>query len=259
VKLYHRFDGPSDAPVLVLSSSLGTTLELWDVNVGALAERFRVLRYDHRGHGRSPLQRGSYTVDELASDVLELLDEHDLERVAFCGLSLGGAVGLWLGAFAAERIDRLVIACSSAQFGPPENWLERAGTVRSDGVSAISDSVIRRWFTADLARREPDLVHRFRGMLEATPSEGYAGYCEAIAAWDFRRNLGEVRVPTLVIAGSDDPSTPPEHGRLIAEGVPDARLEIVEDAAHLVNVAQPAEFSRLVLHHLGAEPEGAAA
>ena len=255
MRVNHRFDGPSDAPVLVLSSSLGTTLELWDANVDALGERFRVLRYDHRGHGGSPLQKGHYTVDVLAADVLELLDEHGLERVAFCGLSLGGAVGLWLGAFASERIDRLVVACSSAQFGPPEGWLERAAIVRSEGVPAISDTVVGRWFTPDFARREPDVVDRFRGMLEQTPPEGYAGYCDAIAAWDFRKNLGEVSVPTLVISASEDPSTPVEHGRLIAEHVPGAEFAVVDDAAHLVNVAKPEEFARLVLRkrHLGVE------
>jgi 3-oxoadipate enol-lactonase len=239
--------------VLVLSSSLGTTLELWDVNVGTLGERFRLLRYDHRGHGGSPLQKGPYTVDMLAGDVLELLDEHGFERVSFCGLSLGGAVGLWLGAFASERIDRLVVACSSARFGPPQGWLERAVTVRSEGVSAISETGIGRWFTTDFARREPDLVDHYRKMLEATPPEGYAGCCEAIAAWDFRKNLVQVRVPTLVISASDDPSTPVEHGRLIAESVPGAELALVDDAAHLANVAQPAEFARLVLRHLGVE------
>jgi 3-oxoadipate enol-lactonase len=253
VRLHHRFDGPPDAPVLVLSSSLGTTLELWDVNVGALADRFRLLRYDHRGHGASPLQEGPYTVAVLAGDVLELLDEHGLERVSFCGLSLGGAVGLWLGAFGAERIDRLVVACSSARFGPPEGWLERAVTVRSEGVSPIAETVVGRWFTKDFARREPDLVDHYRRMLEATPPEGYADCCEAIAAWDFRKSLGEVRVPSLVISASDDPSTPVEHGRLIAESVPGAELAIVDGAAHLANVAQPAEFARLVLRHLGME------
>ena len=251
MRLHHRLDGPEDAPVLVLSSSLGTTLELWDANVGALAERCRVLRYDHRGHGSSPVPPGPYGVEELGRDVLELLGELELGRVSFCGISLGGAVGLWLAATAPERLDRLVVACSSARFGPSESWLERAATVRAEGVTAISEAVVGRWFTPALTSADPGLVDRFRRMLEATPAEGYAACCEAIAGWGFEARLGEVSVPTLVVSAAQDPATPPEHGRVIADGVPGARLAIVEGAAHLVNVERPDEFARLVLSHIG--------
>jgi 3-oxoadipate enol-lactonase len=251
VRLRHRLEGPAAAPVVVLSSSLGTTLELWDSNVGSLTERCRVLRYDHRGHGGSPAPPGPYAVEELGRDVLELLDELDLDRVSFCGISLGGAVGLWLAATAPQRLDRLVVACSSARFGPPETWLERARTVRAEGVSAISEAVVGRWFTPALASDEPAVVERFRGMLEATPAEGYAACCEAIAGWDFAGRLGEVAVPTLVVSAAQDPATPPEHGRAIADGVPGARLAIVDGAAHLVNIERPEEFTTLVLSHVG--------
>jgi 3-oxoadipate enol-lactonase len=250
--LHHRLDGATDAPVLVLSSSLGTTLELWDVNVGAFAERCRVLRYDHRGHGGSPVPPGPYAIDQLGRDVLELLDGLELERVSFCGISLGGAVGLWLGASAPERLERLVVACSSARFGTSETWLERARTVRAEGVQAISEAVLRRWFTPALAREDPGLVAGFLQMLESTPAEGYAACCEAIAGWGFESRLREVSVPTLVVSATDDPATPPEHGHAIADGVPEARLTIVEGAAHLVNVERPAEFASLVLSHIGA-------
>lgn len=222
------------------------------MNVGALTERCRVLRYDHRGHGGSPVPPGPYGIDELGRDVLELLDQLELRRVSFCGISLGGAVGLWLGATAPERLDRLVVACSSARFGPSEAWLERASTVRAEGVHAISEAVIGRWFTPALARNDPGLVDSFRRMLESTPAEGYAACCEAIAGWGFESQLGEVGVPTLVVSATDDPATPPEHGRVIADGVPDARLELIEGAAHLVNVERPGEFASLVLSHIGA-------
>jgi 3-oxoadipate enol-lactonase len=236
MKLHHRIEGPEDAPVLVLGNSLGTTLELWDSNLLAFTERLRVLRFDARGHGRSPVPPGPYRVDDLGRDVLDLLDALSLERVQFCGISLGGAVGLWLGASAPERVERLVAACSSAKFGPSESWLERARLVREQGVSAISEVVVGRWFTTELAREQPEVADRFRRMLEATPVDGYAASCEAVAAWDFHDRLGEVRVPTLVIAATEDESAPPASGRAIAAGVPGARFELLEDAAHLANV-----------------------
>jgi 3-oxoadipate enol-lactonase len=252
--LYHRLEGPETAPVLVLASSLGTTLELWDTNVDALAERFRVLRYDHRGHGRSLVPEGPYAVSGLADDVLELLDEHGIGNVSWCGISLGGAVGLWLAATAPERLDRLVVACSSARFGPSDAWLDRARVVRESGLGAISGAVVERWFTPGFRRDEPEIVERFRVMLEATPPEGYAACCEAIAGWDFRDRLGEVSVPTLVVSAEDDPATPPEHGRELTEGIPGAESAIVAGAAHLANVERPDELSRLVLQHLAVGP-----
>jgi 3-oxoadipate enol-lactonase len=251
--LHHRFQGPDSAPVLVLASSLGTTLELWEGNVDAFAARFRVLRYDHRGHGGSPVPPGPYEVADLANDVLELLDEHELGSVSWCGISLGGAVGLWLAASAPERLDRLVVASSSARFGPAESWTERARIVRESGLDAISEAVVERWFTPRFRRDEHELAERFRAMLEATPPEGYAACCEAIAGWDFRDRLGEIRVPTLVVVAEDDPATPPEHGRLLADGIPGAELATIAHAAHLANVEQPEALSRLVFRHLAVE------
>lgn len=253
--LHHRLDGSEDAPVLALGNSLGTTLELWDANVPAFAERFRVLRFDARGHGRSPVPAGPYRVDDLGTDVLDLLDALSVERVHFCGISLGGAVGLWLAAAAPERLERLVVACSAARFGPSEGWLERARLVREKGVSAVSEVVVGRWFTPELAREHPEVVEGFRQMLESTPVDGYTACCEAVASWDFRERLSEVRVPALVIAASEDQSAPPDWGRAVADGVAGARFELLEGAAHLANVERPEEFCRLVLEHV-AEPAG---
>jgi 3-oxoadipate enol-lactonase len=250
MKPHHLLEGLPSAPALVLSNSLGTRLELWDTNVLALAERFRVIRYDHRGHGRSPAPPGPYDVEHLALDVLELLDDLEIERASFCGISLGGAIGLWLGANAPDRLDRLVVVCSAARFGEPAGWLERARTVREHGLPSISEAVLARWFTPRFEREMPELVDRFRRMLEATPREGYASCCEAIARWDFRERLEEVRVPTLVVAAADDPATPPADARAIADGIPGAVLAVVEDAAHLVNVERPTQFSALALEHL---------
>jgi 3-oxoadipate enol-lactonase len=250
VRLQHRFDGPAGAPVLVLSNSLGTDLELWSANLTAWSSSFRVLRYDHRGHGGSDAPPGPYTIESLASDLLALLDGAGVERASFCGLSLGGAVGMWLAANAPERIDRLVLACTAARFGDPAAWHERADVVRRQGIDAIADAHLGRWFTRAFAEREPAVVAEFRERLVATPREGYAGCCEALAGWDFRERLGEVQAPTLVIAGADDPATPPERAALLADPIPNAKLVVLPDAAHLANVGQPAAFSQTVLDHI---------
>lgn len=249
MKLRHRLEGP-DSITLVLSGSLGTTLEAWDSTVPSW-ESLRLLRYDHRGHGGSVVGSGPYSVEELGRDVLDLLDEVEFERVSFCGLSLGGAVGLWLAANAPARIDRLVLACTSARFGDSEPWFERAAIVRAHGLEVVADSVVARWFTPSFAADRPGLVGRYREMLVATPVEGYAACCEAIGGWDFRKRLAEVAAPTLVIAAADDPATPPEHGRGLADGIPGAELAILPHAAHLANVERPEVFAALVAGHLG--------
>ncbi len=219
MSLHHRLEG-GGARTLVLSGSLGTTLELWDGNVGALSSQYRLLRYDHRGHGGSPVPPGPYTVEDLAEDVLELLDELGLERVSFCGLSLGGAVGMALAIRAPERLERLILCCTSARFGEPETWVERARTVRAAGLEAIVDTVFERWFTPAFRATRPEVVERFREQFVATPREGYAGCCDALARWDARANLGSIAVPTLAIAAADDPATPPEQLALDRRGHP---------------------------------------
>jgi 3-oxoadipate enol-lactonase len=248
VSLHHRLEG-GGARTLVLSGSVGTTLELWDGNVSALSSQYRLLRYDHRGHGRSPVPPGPYTVEDLAEDVLELLDELGLERVSFCGLSLGGAVGMALAVRAPERLERLILCCTSARFGEPETWVERARTVRAAGLEAITDAVLERWFTPAFRAARPEVVARFREQFVATPREGYAACCDALARWDARENLGSIAVPTLAIAAADDPATPPEQLALIASGIPDAELVVLADAAHLVNVEQPEAFASATLGH----------
>jgi 3-oxoadipate enol-lactonase len=234
----------------MLSNSLGTDLGMWDDQLSSLVDRFRVLRYDQRGHGCSPAPPGPYTIAELAGDALDVLDRLGLERVSFCGVSLGGMTGMWLAVNAPERLDRLALCCTSAYLPPRENWTERAATVRASGMEAVVDAALERWFTPALAELRPDGVERTRRALLNVSAEGYAGCCEAIAAHDLRAELGSIRVPTLVLAAADDPATPPEHGRLIAEAVEGARLVVLERGRHLVAVEQPDDFTRAVLAHL---------
>ncbi len=250
MKVNHRLDGPADAPVLVLSSSLGSTLRMWEPQLPELTRHFRVLRYDHRGHGGTGLSPEPYGIADLGRDVVELLDANGFERVSFCGLSLGGMVGMWLGAEAPERVDRLVLCCTSAHMPPPELWDERAAAARAGAMDSLADGAMERWFTAEFREREPETVARFRDELAATPPEGYAACCEAIRDWDFRDRLAAVAAPTLVVAAADDPSTPPAHGELVAARIPGARLVVIPQAAHLANVAQPARFTETILGHL---------
>jgi 3-oxoadipate enol-lactonase len=252
IAVSYRLDGPAEAPVLVLSNSLGTDMSMWDDLLPALVDRFRVLRYDQRGHGRSPAPPGPYTIAELAGDALALLDRLGIERVSFCGTSLGGMTGMWLAAGAPERIDRLALCCTSAHLPPRRTWSERAATVRAEGIQAVADAQLERWFTPELVERRPDAVERVRRSLLDTTPEGYAGCCEAIAAHDLRRELGSIRAPTLVLAAADDPATPPDHGQLIADAVPGAGLVVLERARHLAVVERPQESARELLAHLTA-------
>ena len=250
MSLNYRFDGPSDGHVLVLPSSLGTTTELWDLNLGAWSGRFRVLPYDQRGHGGSHVPAGPYSIADLGRDLLSLLDELAIERVSLCGLSLGGATAMWVAARAPERVEALVLACTSARFGEPALWLERAALVRAESAETIADTVVARWFTGRFASERPEVVRRFREVLASTPAEGYAGCCEALAAWDFRSRLPTIRARTLVIAGADDRATPSNQARLLAEQIPNASLVVLAEAAHLANVEQPRSFSTVVAEHV---------
>lgn len=245
--IWYDLHGAGDAPVLVLPCSLGTSRELWDP--APFTQRFRVLRYEHRGHGESDAPAGQYTMEELASDALTLLDTLRVDHASWIGLSLGGMVAMWIAACAPERIERLVLACTAARMPSPQAYAERAGVVRKQGLEPLADDVVSRWFTA----AAPDALRaRFRAILVATRPEGYAGCCEALAEWDFRDRLAEIAAPTLVIAGAEDESIPAEHTDLLAERIPDARGTVLEGAAHLANLERPAAFADAALEHLAA-------
>ena len=251
VGLSASMSGPAGAPVLVLGNSLGTTMELWDPQLDGLGRRFRLLRYEHRGHGGSPAPPGPYAIADLGTDVLALLDEFDVATAYYAGVSLGGMVGMWLAANAPDRIAALALCCTSAFLQPAQLWVDRAAAVRRDGLGSISEQVVGRWFTAAYEAAHPGTVARFVTTLERDVApEGYAGCCDAIAAMDLRPLLASITAPALVIAGAEDPATPPWHGALIASAIPGARLRVIRGAAHLANVSSAAEFTATLLAHL---------
>jgi 3-oxoadipate enol-lactonase len=248
--LHYEIAGPDGAPPLLLGSSLGTTLAMWDGQL-ALAERLRLVRFDHRGHGRSPVPPGPYEIAGLGRDVIALMDSLALERASFCGLSIGGMVGIWLAAEAPERVDKLVLICTSAHVPPASLWRERAAAVRAAGtVEAIADGVVERWLTPGFAAAHPEARARLRAQLAGIDPAGYAACCGAIERTDLRPLLPRIAAPTLVISGADDPATPVAHQRAIAAAIGGARHEVVGPAAHIAAVEQPAAVNRLIREHL---------
>ncbi len=255
VTVHHQIDGDAglaaDAPTIVFSGSLGSTLAMWDPQVAALSQAFRLVRYDTRGHGRSPLIGTDCSIDDLADDLLALLDRLELGRAHLVGLSLGGMTSMRLAARNPERIETLTLLCTSALLGPAQNWLDRAATVRSDGTGAVADTVVTRWFSPGFLTAEPNQVAYYRDMIAATPPAGYAACCEAVAAMDLRAELPAISAPTLVIAGLQDPATPPAHLAAIAKAIPRSRLQILDPAAHLANVERADVVNAALLEHVG--------
>ncbi|WP_330255792.1 3-oxoadipate enol-lactonase [Nocardia sp. NBC_00565] len=247
---YDRIGPDGDAPAVVLLGSLGSTRAMWDPQVAALSAAHEVIAVDLRGHGESPTPAGPYKIDELAGDVLALLDRLGRGTVHLVGLSLGGAVAQWLAAHAPTRVRSLTLLCTAAKFGAAQGWLDRAATVRADGTAAIADAVVARWFTDGLAERDPALIERSRTMIENTDDEGYAACCSAIASWDGRADLARITAPTLVIAGAQDPATTPADLRLVAEGIANSTLHVLDPAAHLASIEQAGPVSALIAAHI---------
>ena len=250
LEVHHVEDGPPGAPVVLLSNSLGTTLHMWDKQAAALSDRYRVVRYDHRGHGESPVPPGPYELADLGGDALGLLDRLGVERAHVCGASLGGQVAMWLGAHEPDRVASLVLCATSPWFGPPEPWNERAATVRAAGSGAVASTVVLRWFTPVFAERNPSVVERMRSMIASTPREGYAACCEVVGRTDLRPDLAAIRAPTLVVAGAEDPAVSAEMVETLAKGIVGSRLEVLDPAAHLASVERGAEVTRLIQEHV---------
>lgn len=226
---------------VVLCGSLGSTSAMWDAQLPVFAG-WRVLRVEHPGHGGAPISDVA-NVGDLALRVLGEVAAG--ESFCFVGLSLGGAVGMQLALDVPARVERLILAGTSARFGEPAQWIERAATVRARGLGSIVDAVIARWFTPAFGD-----AATFRDMFLSNDREGYARCCEALARWDVREKLGGIVAQTLVITGAEDPSTPPAEGELIKSLIPDARFAQIEGAAHFANVERPVEFNRLLEEHL---------
>ncbi|MCY9784272.1 3-oxoadipate enol-lactonase [Nocardiopsis sp. EMB25] len=256
--LHHRLDGPEGAPPLILGPSLGTSLSVWDPQLPALARDHRVLRYDLPGHGRSPasvLSESGATVADLARLVLDLADARGWATFHYAGVSLGGAVGAHLAAHHPERVASLVLVCSSARFGDPAAWRERADLVRREGTAALLGTAPRRWF-ADPGTADTLAGKGLLADLERTDPAGYAACCDALAAHDLRDRLGDVGAPTLVVSGRGDRATPPAHGRVLADGIPGANLTEIGGAGHLAGVERPEAVTAALLGHLSPGTDG---
>jgi len=249
-QLHYVIEGDARKPVLVMSNSLGTTLEMWNPQMAALTRHFRVLRYDTRGHGRSALPSSSFGMAELASDVVAIMDHADIGRAHFCGLSMGGMTGMFLARHHAARFGRFVLANTAALIGPASVWDTRIGTVRRDGMRAIVDGVLARWFTEPYLRAHEDEIAPVRQMLIAANADGYAANCAAVRDADLRDLLPALAAPVLVIAGEQDLATTAAQGREAAEAIPGARYAALP-AAHLSNWELPEAFGDLVIAFLG--------
>jgi 3-oxoadipate enol-lactonase len=247
--LYVRTDGHETAPALMLCNSLGTDLHLWDAQAPEWAKSFRVVRYDRRGHGRSGLGHAPRTMDTLGRDALAIMDALGLDKVHWCGLSMGGMVGQWLGANATERIEKLILSNTSAYFADKQRWNDRIRAIREKGLDAVADGIMNIWFSADFRAREPETVARMRRMLCETPIEGYIASCESVRDMDLRPLLPKITAPTLIIAGRHDQSTPLPMAEFLRDNIKGAAFCKLE-AAHISNVEQPAVYTDTVLDFL---------
>jgi 3-oxoadipate enol-lactonase len=242
-RIHYALEGQDGTPVLVFSNSLGANYSMWDSQAAEFRKRFRVLRYDTRGHGQSSSTSGPYSIEQLAKDVIALLEALDLGRVHFCGLSMGGMIGMWLGANAPERLDHLVLCNTGAKIGTGESWNARIAAVQKNGMKSISSAVIERWFTPSFRQKAPAAIANTLKMIEEASPDGYVACCAAIRDFDFREQLRNIHIPALVIAGAHDPATPPADGRFLADQIQGAQYAEL-NAAHLSNIEDQDRFNR---------------
>jgi 3-oxoadipate enol-lactonase len=244
-----RVEGPDEAPPLIFSNSLASSLSMWDDQAAALAKRFRVVRYDQRGHGKSAAPEGPYSIERLGRDVLAIMDRLGIGKADWCGLSMGGFTGMWLLTHARERIGRAVLANTAAKVGTPEIWAERIRLARDKGMAAVAEATLERWFTKRFIAKAPDTVARIRDMIVATPVAGYAGCAAAIRDMDQREAIRAITSPTLIIIGAEDPGTTPEMGEFLHRQIKGSQA-VTLDAAHLSNIEQAKAFTKAVADFL---------
>ena len=241
--------GRDNGPALMLSNSLGTNLSMWDDQAAEFGKHFRLIRYDRRGHGQSGAPQGPYSMDRLGRDVIGVLDALGVKKTNWCGLSMGGMVGQWLGANAPDRVERLVLSNTSSYYTDKGPWNARIATVREKGLASMVDGNLQRWFTEAFRARAPEAMAKMKTMFVATKVPGYIGCCEAVRDMDFRASNSSIKAPVLVIVGAQDPATPPAAGEAIAKAIPGAKLASL-DAAHISNVEQPQQYAKTVLDFL---------
>lgn len=241
-------DGREQGPTIVLSNSLGSTIKMWEPQLAALGQQFRVVRYDRRGHGKSGTG-GPYSFERFGRDVLAILDALNIRKAHWCGLSMGGMVGQWLGANAPDRFEKIVLANTTCYYPDPTRFQDRIKTVSKDGIASIADQVMASWLTEDFREREPGVTNEIRRMLLATPVEGYVGCCEALSTLDQRALLPKMSQPVLIVAGRHDQSTTVEQAEFMRKSIPRANLTIL-DAAHISNVEQSHAFTDTLIGFL---------
>ncbi|MBH54167.1 MAG: 3-oxoadipate enol-lactonase [Opitutaceae bacterium] len=250
INIHYELTGDSSKPVLLFSNSLGNNKSMWDEQEKAFANVFQILRYDTRGHGESDAPKGAYVLERLGQDVVELINGLKLKTVHFCGLSLGGMTGMWLGMNAADRLESLTLCCTAAHLSPEDLWNARIEQVISMGMGSITETVLGRWFTPSFLKKDSSMVSSVRHQLLTTSADGYAGCCAAIKYMDFRDGLATIDKPCLVISGREDKATPPEHGKQIAAGIAGSKYKEIPDAAHLSNIEQAEIFNQYVMEFL---------
>jgi 3-oxoadipate enol-lactonase len=246
VDIAYRFDGPQDAPVLLVANSLMANGSMWDSNIAALADRYRVLRYDKRGHGGSGLSAGPYTITLLADDAIGLLDTLGIQKAHFMGLSIGGMIGQQLGARYPERILSLSLCNTASEMPPRSLWEERFEIARTQGIAGLVDGTIKRWFTAPFIERAPQEIEKVRQMILGTNVEGYMACGSAVRDMAQSTMLLKIKIPTLVLSGRHDPACTVDQGIVLNRLIDGSRMVIIEDAAHLSNIEQPAVFNKVV-------------
>jgi 3-oxoadipate enol-lactonase len=245
-----RLDGPEDGPVLMLSNSIGTDMSLWEPQLAALSARYRVLRYNGRGHHPRSVADHPYTIDQLGRDALGIMNAMEVESAHWCGVSLGGVVGQWLMMHAPERVNRAVLANTAAYLGPPEKWQARIDTVQREGTAALADASLERWLTPAFRAEHPHAAARAKAMLADTPARAYAGAAAALRDLDLREQVWRIRHPVMVIGGHLDLATPLGDARYLHAEIEGSQL-LVLVAAHLSNIEEADRFNAAVLNFLG--------
>jgi 3-oxoadipate enol-lactonase len=247
--IHVEVEGSESAPALMLSNSLGTNLHMWDDQAGEFAKHFRLIRYDRRGHGGSGAPPGPYSMERFGRDVLAVLDALKIEKTNWCGLSMGGMVGQWLGANAPERIDKLILSNTNFYYADKSAWADRIRFVREKSLGQLVDPNMERWFTKEFRANAPQTLARMKEIFLTTNLDGYIACCEAIRDMDFRASNATITAPTLVIVGSKDPATPPSAGEAIAREIRGAKVAAL-DAAHISNMEQPKLYTEIVIDFL---------